>query len=238
MVRAVVEWPVIPLSSPSLVRAGGGGRVVGGKAGGVVRSGSGGPRESKPHSSRSIPIVPASPSAPTHPLLTPTPRGRCRRVALPLTSENSAGSPWRCGCTRKADRTGSSLPESGTAVSGSGCGALPSGRYGCCCCCGTCSRAVRRAPNEHPRVPPPTPLRPHPHTPPTCTRPDTCVRSPSVPDVPTRRSSPALHLRTSIISSRPHRPLPHPPSAPPCARRAQRPFAPFVPAAPTAHVRA
>ena len=48
MVRAVVEWPVIPLSSPSLVRAGGGGRVVWGKAGGVVLSGSGGPREQAP----------------------------------------------------------------------------------------------------------------------------------------------------------------------------------------------
>ena len=151
-----------PPDRASLVGGGGRGRdgLGGRQVGPVVWIIPGRARASRTAAAASI--VPARQSA-TARTPAPWPRGRCRRAARRPTSGSSAGSPWRCACTRRGVRTGSCRPASGTAVSGSGCGALPSGRCGCCCCCGTCSRAVCRSPNEHPRLPPlPAPLRPHP----------------------------------------------------------------------------
>ena len=132
---------------------GGGGGVGRGAARGGARSGSGGPRESKSHSSSSIHSA-HSAAHHTH--------SQTRLCRSPAGSSQCGRPSWyirTAKASRRSSRSSGAAPPFGICHVAKGLGvraSLLGGRhYRCCGCCGACSRVARRSPNERPRLPPP-----------------------------------------------------------------------------------
>ena len=139
---------------------GGRGGVGWGEARGGARSGSGGPRESKSHSSSSIHSAhSAAHHTHSHTRLCRSPAGssQCGRPSWYIRTAKAS---------RRSSRSSGAAPPFGIwhVAKGLGVGAVRrrGGHYGCRCGCGTCSRAARRSPNERIRAPSPNPLGPRP----------------------------------------------------------------------------
>ena len=167
---------------------GGRGGVGWGEARGGARSGSGGPRESKSHSSSSIHSAhSAAHHTHSHTRLCRSPAGssQCGRPSWYIRTAKAS---------RRSSRSSGAAPPFGICrvSKGLGVGAVRrrGGHYGCRCGCGTRSRAARRSPNERPRVPSPNPLGPRP---PPSTKRGALWRATTMPGVD--------HLRTRVLSS-------------------------------------
>lgn len=167
---------------------GGRGGVGWGEARGGARSGSGGPRESKSHSSSSIHSAhSAAHHTHSHTRLCRSPAGssQCGRPSWYIRTAKAS---------RRSSRSSGAAPPFGIwhVAKGLGVGAVRrrGGHYGCRCGCGTCSRAARRSPNERARAPSPNPLGPRP---PPSTKRGALWRATTMPGVD--------HLRTRVLSS-------------------------------------
>ena len=171
----------------SEVCGGRGGVGWGEEARGGARSGSGGPRESKSHSSSSIHSAhSAAHHTHSHTRLCRSPAGssQCGRPSWYIRTAKAS---------RRSSRSSGAAPPFGIwhVAKGLGVGAVRrrGGHYGCRCGCGTCSRAARRSPNERTRAPSPNPFGPRP---PPSTKRGALWRATTMPGVD--------HLRTRVLS--------------------------------------